>query len=1144
VRALFALAILVATSLTFVAATAISPAGATIAPTLTLGPLSPSTVPVEQAYDGSIIISGGVAPYTLTENTTQLQDIGLTAALHGSAIDITGTPNTPGTFSDISLSVNDSDNPSQMTTVIYTITVEETAVMIGSITALTGDTGGNTYTDQLPIAGGTSPYTLTESSGLPPGLTASLESNSILISGQPTTVGTYSSVSLTVTDSLGETGTVTGAITIVPPPGLGLSLTSSSWTVNEAGYSGSTSIDVGTSPFVFSQSGLPPGLSAALNGADDEVLFTGTPTATGTYSDVSFSITDAWGATATQTYTITISAAPSLGSLSTSSWTVNAPGYTGSIPITGGTGPFTLSAASGLPVGLTAAVSGSAVTFTGTPTASGTFSSVSVTITDVSGASATQSYTITINAGLSLGSLSTASWTVNRSGFTGSIPITDGTGPYMLHAASGLPVGLTAAVSGSAITFTGTPTASGTFSSVSLTVTDATGASATQGYTITINPAPSLDSLSTAGWTVNQPGYTGSIPITGGTGPFMLSAASGLPVGLTAVVSGSSVTFTGTPTATGTFSSVSLTVTDVAGATATQTYTITINPGPDLGSLSTASWTLNQSGYSGSIPITGGTGPFMLSAASGLPVGLTAVVSGSSVTFTGTPTATGTFSSVSLTVTDVAGATATQTYTITINPAPSLGSLSTAGWTVNQAGYPGSIPITEGTGPFTLGSVSGLPPGLSAVVNGPAIGFIGTPTASATFSAVSLTVTDAAGATATQTYPITINPAPSLGSLSTAGWTVNQPGYPGSIPITGGTGPLTLSAASGLPPGLGAVVSGSSVTFTGTPTATGTFSSASVTVADAAGATATRSYTITINPAFANVAVQMSAATTTPQVGTQDTFTLSASSAAESTVESGLVVVTDVLPAGLGYVSSSASNCSGSCASALGQTVTWTIDTLAPGASSTLQLVVDVTSSSAMANTATFTQSTPNLSGATSGTSNTVDLNPVPAPGYRLVGSDGGVFTFGGAQYDGSLPADGVQVSDIVGMTAAPGGGYWLVGSDGGVFAFGGSAYDGSLPAAGVQASDIVGMAAAPGGGYWLVGSDGGVFAFGGARYDGTLPDDGVQVSDIVGMTAAPGAGYWLVGSDGGVFAFGGAAYDGSLGGTKLNGSIVASTGS
>ena len=98
------------------------------------------------------------------------------------------------------------------------MTVEQTAVTIASITAPTGDTGF-TYTDSLPIQGGTGPYTLTNATGLPPGLTASLESgNTLLVSGQPTTVGPYPNVSLTVTDSLGEMGTVTGTITTHPSP--------------------------------------------------------------------------------------------------------------------------------------------------------------------------------------------------------------------------------------------------------------------------------------------------------------------------------------------------------------------------------------------------------------------------------------------------------------------------------------------------------------------------------------------------------------------------------------------------------------------------------------------------------------------------------------------------------------------------------------------------------------------------------------------------------------------------------------------------------------------------------------------------------------------------------------------------------------
>ena len=62
------------------------------------------------------------------------------------------------------------------------------------------------------------------------------------------------------------------------------------------------------------------------------------------------------------------------------------------------------------------------------------------------------------------------------------------------------------------------------------------------------------------------------------------------------------------------------------------------------------------------------------------------------------------------------------------------------------------------------------------------------------------------------------------------------------------------------------------------------------------------------------------------------------------------------------------------------------------------------------------------------------------------------------------------------------GNGYWLVGSDGGVFTFGDAAYFGSVPGLGVHASNIVGMVRlADGAGYWLIGADGRVFAFGDA---------------------------------------------------------------
>jgi hypothetical protein len=152
--------------------------------------------------------------------------------------------------------------------------------------------------------------------------------------------------------------------------------------------------------------------------------------------------------------------------------------------------------------------------------------------------------------------------------------------------------------------------------------------------------------------------------------------------------------------------------------------------------------------------------------------------------------------------------------------------------------------------------------------------------------------------------------------------------------------------------------------------------------------------------------------------------------------------------------------------------------------------------------------------------------------GYWLVASDGGVFTFGNAQFHGSTGA--IHLNEpIVGMASTPAGaGYWLVASDGGVFTFGNAQFHGSTGAIHLN-KPIVGMAAT-GAGYWLVASDGGVFSFGDAPFSGSLGGHPLD-APIVGIAGAPGGqGYWLVGADGGIFTFGHAQYYGSLGGQRI----------
>ncbi|HWE55988.1 MAG TPA: hypothetical protein VG435_10765 [Acidimicrobiales bacterium] len=205
-------------------------------------------------------------------------------------------------------------------------------------------------------------------------------------------------------------------------------------------------------------------------------------------------------------------------------------------------------------------------------------------------------------------------------------------------------------------------------------------------------------------------------------------------------------------------------------------------------------------------------------------------------------------------------------------------------------------------------------------------------------------------------------------------------------------------------------------------------------------------------------------------------------------------------------------------------------------------LTVDVTASYGNEQTVTVGLQSGAFPGTgSSGSVQVQHLLPPPAfNGYRLVASDGGIFSFGGAPFYGST--GGVALAKpIVGMTATPDGrGYWMVASDGGIFAFGDAHFYGST--GGVKlAKPIVAMATTSDGkGYWLVASDGGIFAFGDAHFYGST--GGVRLAQpIVGMTSTPdGKGYWMVASDGGIFAFGDARFLGSTGGVHLDKPIVA----
>jgi Peptidase A4 family len=167
----------------------------------------------------------------------------------------------------------------------------------------------------------------------------------------------------------------------------------------------------------------------------------------------------------------------------------------------------------------------------------------------------------------------------------------------------------------------------------------------------------------------------------------------------------------------------------------------------------------------------------------------------------------------------------------------------------------------------------------------------------------------------------------------------------------------------------------------------------------------------------------------------------------------------------------------------------------------------------------------------------------VPSPrGYWLVGSDGGIFSFGQAQFYGSTGSLHLQRPVVGIVPTADHGGYWLDASDGGVFSYGDTQFYGSIPGLGLHPAGsglpnslnapIVGMVPSiDDGGYFMVASDGGVFAFGDAHFAGSCPGIGGCAGKAVAvMPDHSGNGYWLVTATGNVYTFGDAPYFGAPG--------------
>jgi hypothetical protein len=165
--------------------------------------LSPSVLPdgtVGVAYNHTVSVAGGTAPYTFTE--TGLPADNLTATNGAVSVLISGAPSAAQTGLPFSVTVKDSSTPQQTATVQYTINISVLALNVSSITPPDGQVGSVYPTQTIKVSGGTPPYTAT-AMGLPAGLSFTKNSNGsvLTISGTPTTVQSGVMFSISVTDS-------------------------------------------------------------------------------------------------------------------------------------------------------------------------------------------------------------------------------------------------------------------------------------------------------------------------------------------------------------------------------------------------------------------------------------------------------------------------------------------------------------------------------------------------------------------------------------------------------------------------------------------------------------------------------------------------------------------------------------------------------------------------------------------------------------------------------------------------------------------------------------------------------------------------------------------------------------------------------
>lgn len=382
------------------------------------------------AYNCSIAITGGTPPYQIDGTPTGLPK-GVTASISGNNLVLSGTPAQQQSVGKVraaslqyrpalqelteNIAITVGDSAGNTATINFTITLSgaTTALAITTSSPLPGGTAGTPYSTTITASGGSGNYTWSIT-GLPSGLSYMTSGTpSTMISGTTDVVGT-ASLSVTVTDSETPPVAATATFQIAIAQATALSITTTSLpggTINSS-YNQTLAASGGVTPYTWAKTSgsLPTGTTLSTAG-----VISGPLTATGTFT-FTVQVSDAESPAQTKQASLSITVSSGTSSL-TITTTGPLPGadenvsYSTMVTASGGTPPYSWTATTALPAGLSLTSGTPSATISGTPTATGTFQ-VTLSVKDAASNAVSGTFLLTVTGSTTLNCPTTVNLTL------------------------------------------------------------------------------------------------------------------------------------------------------------------------------------------------------------------------------------------------------------------------------------------------------------------------------------------------------------------------------------------------------------------------------------------------------------------------------------------------------------------------------------------------------------------------------------------------------------------------------------------------------------------------------------------------------------------------------------------------------------